>query len=88
MIGLVRGVFESCEDIFFFQERVVCQDLLEGSSRCQQFQNVGHTDAKAADARSAAALSILNRNTSKPFAVHCLEYSVRNRVIATTNPVS
>jgi len=66
VMGLVGRVFDSCQDVFALKERVVGEDLLDGSSCSQQLEDVGDTNSEPANAGTPPALAIFNRNSTEP----------------------
>ena len=57
MIRLVSGILDGGENVFAFKAGIILQDLFDGGSCTQQFQNVGDADSHAADTRAVAALA-------------------------------
>lgn len=70
MVGLAGGVLNGGKNIFPFQKRVVREDIVVGSSRRQQIEDIRDTDAKAADAWASAALALFNRDPLQPLGAH------------------
>lgn len=73
MVGLAGGVLNGRKNVFSFQERIVREDLFVGSSRCQQIEDVGDADAKAANAWASAAFARFNRDPLQPLDAHWLK---------------
>ena len=59
------GVIQRCEDVFPLQKRIVRQDFIEGSARAKQFEHIGNSDALAANARAASALTRFDSDSIK-----------------------
>ncbi len=57
MVGLDGGIFERCQNVVFFEERIVLKNFLMGSARAEQAQNICDTNALTADARAPAAFA-------------------------------
>lgn len=55
MIVLAGGEFEYCRDVFWFEVGVVGQDLVARRAGGQEVEHILHTNAKATNARAAAA---------------------------------
>jgi len=53
-----------------FQKRVILKDFLEARARSREFQNVDHSDAHTANARAAAALTIVYRDAIQALRLH------------------
>jgi len=70
MVGLMCRVFDRGDDVFLLKRRVIRQDFLERSARRQELEDVGHANAQAANARSAAAFPLFHRNPFQPVVVH------------------
>ena len=70
MIGLVRGVVKGGEDILALEKRVILKDFVERGSGAEEFQNIGDTDAQAANAGAAAAFAGVNGDSLETFALH------------------
>ena len=66
VIGLVGRVLDGCQDVFVLQERIVGQDLLDGSSCSQQLEDIGGTNSEPANAGTPPALALFNRNSTEP----------------------
>jgi len=66
VIGLAGRVFDGCQDVFVLQERVVGEDLLDGSSCSQQLEDIGDTNSQPANAGTPPALALFNRNSTEP----------------------
>ena len=70
MVGLMCCVVKRGEDVFAFQEWVVRQDLVVGSSRAEQFEHIGNTDTQSAYARSPAALTGFDGDSIEALKIH------------------
>ena len=70
MIGLVGGVIDGGQDILWLEERVILKDFVDRGSGAEEFQNIGDTNAKAANAGAAAAFSGVNGDSLETFALH------------------
>ena len=70
MIGLVSSVVEGGEDILALKKWVILQNFVERGARTEQLQNIGDTNAQAANARAAAAFAGFDGDALKAFAVH------------------
>lgn len=73
MVGLAGGVLNGGKNVFPFQERVVREDLIVGSPRRQQIEDVRDADAKTADAWASAAFALFNRDPLQPLDAHWLK---------------
>lgn len=63
VIGLPRGKFQRCGDIFGFQIRAIFKYFFARRAGCQQIKDILHPDAQAPDAWSASALIGIYGNT-------------------------
>ena len=70
MIGLVSGVVEGGEDVLALKKWVVLQNFVERGSRAEQLQNIGDTNAQAANTGTAPAFAGVNGDSLKTFALH------------------
>lgn len=70
MVELAAGVLEAGLNVFGLKVRQLLQNLFGGQSVSQQVQHVNDTDAHAPDARAAAALLRINRNSIHISIVH------------------
>jgi len=62
MIGLSRGVLQSCRYVTGFQIGVILKDLLAARPGREEIEHVGDTDAQAAQAGASAALLGIDRD--------------------------
>ena len=72
MVGLDCGIFERCQNVVFFEERIVLKNFLMGSARAEQAQNVCDTNALPADARAPAAFAGFDGDSVKQAGIHIL----------------
>ena len=70
MIRLVSGILDGGENIFAFKAGIILQDLFDGGFCTQQFQDVGDTDSHVANARTAAALGVVDGDSGEAFLGH------------------
>jgi hypothetical protein len=70
VIGLVSGVVKGGEDILALKEWIILKNFVERGSGAEEFQNIGDTNAKAANTRAAAAFAGVNRDSLETFALH------------------
>jgi len=70
VIGLVGSVVKGGEDILALKKRVILENFVERGSRTEQLQNIGDTNAQAADTGAAAAFAGVNGDSLKTFALH------------------
>ena len=70
MVGLGCGIFKRCENVVFFERRIVIRTFLKGGSRTEQAQNIGDTDAQAANARTPATFAGFDGNPLKQTGFH------------------
>ena len=70
VVGLASRVLNCRVDILAFQERIIGENLLEGRTGRQQFQNIRHAHAVSPDARASAALTLFNGDSLQSFWVH------------------
>jgi hypothetical protein len=80
VVGLVGRILKRGEDIFFFQERIVRQNLFERCTCGEHFENVCNADSLSANARATAALSGFNADPTKSISLHrsLLSVTIRN----------
>jgi len=70
VICLVRGIVKGGEDILAFQKWVILKNFVERGSGAEEFQNIGDTNAKAANAGAAAAFAGVDSDSLETFALH------------------
>jgi hypothetical protein len=70
VIRLVSGILDGRENVLALKAGIVLQDLFDGGSCTQQFQDVGDTDSHAANARTAAALGVVDGDSGEAFLGH------------------
>jgi hypothetical protein len=70
VIGLVSGVLKGGENILALKKRVILKNFVERGSRTEQLQNVGDTNAHAANTGAAPAFAGVNGDSLKTFAFH------------------
>ena len=70
MIRLVSGILDGGENVFALNAGIILHDLFDGGSCTQQFQDVGDADSHAADARTAAALGVVDGDSGEAFLGH------------------
>ena len=70
MIGLVSSIVKGGEDILALKKRVILENFVERGSRTEQLQNIGDTNAQAADTGAAAAFAGVDGDALKTFAFH------------------
>jgi len=66
----MSGVLDRCENILAFEIGTVSENFFEAGAGRQQFQNIGNADAHTADARTTAALSVINGDAIEVFGLH------------------
>ena len=76
VVDLVRCVFDSCVDVFSFQEGIVLQNLIETRTGGEKLKYVCYPNALGANAGPASALSLLNSDSLQSFSAHisCLYF--------------
>ena len=67
---LHRRIFQGREDILFFQERIVFENLSMRCTRTEEAQDITHPDAEAANTGAAAAFVRFQRDTVEAFFAH------------------
>ena len=70
MIRLVSGILDGGENVFALKAGIILQDLFEGGSCTQQSQDVGDADSHTANARTTAALGVVNGDSGETFLGH------------------
>ena len=70
MIRLVSGILNGCGNVFALKAGIILQDLFDGGSCTQQFNDVGDADSHAANARTAAALGVVDGDSGEAFLGH------------------
>lgn len=70
MASLVRRILDGCQYVLAFQKVVVRENLVYGSPRAQKLEDVSNTNAVAASAWTSAALTFLDRDTTKTLGGH------------------
>ena len=70
MIRLVSGILDRRENVFAFKAGIILQDLFDGGSCTQQFQDVGDADSHATNTRAAAALGVVDSDSGEAFLGH------------------
>ena len=70
MIRLVSGILDGGENVFALKAGIILQDLFDGGSVTQQFQDVGDADSHSANARTAAALGVVDGDSREAFLGH------------------
>jgi hypothetical protein len=70
MISLVGCVLDGRQDVFALQEGIIGEDLLDGSSCSQQFEEIGDTNSEPANAGAPPTLALFNRNSTESVQVH------------------
>jgi hypothetical protein len=70
VIRLVSGILDGGENVFALKAGIILQDLFDGGSCTQQFQDVGDTDSHAANTRTAAALGVVDGDSGEAFFGH------------------
>lgn len=65
MVHLPGRVLDGRKDILVFEIRIVIQDFLETRPATEEFKNVRHPDPHSPDAGSAAALRVIDRDSTK-----------------------
>lgn len=70
MIRLTRRIFQAGEDVLGFEKLVIREDLLLRFTCAQQAQHIRDAQPKAANARTPAAFTRLDRDARKQFRIH------------------
>lgn len=70
MIRLVSSILDGGENVFALKTGIILQDLFDGGSCTQQFQDVGDADSHAANTRAAAALGVVDGDSGEAFLGH------------------
>jgi len=70
VICLVRGIVKGGEDILPFQKWIILKNFIERGSGAEELQNIGDTNAKAANTRAATAFAGVNGDSLETFALH------------------
>ena len=77
MVGLMRSVFDCCQDVLSLQVRIVLEDLIKRGPRPEEFQDVRYANPHSANAGAPPALAFVNGDSLEPFWGHNAA-SVRN----------
>ena len=70
MIGLGCCISKRCQNVVFFELRIVLKNFLMRSPRAEQAQNIGDTDTQAANAWPPAAFAGFDGNPIKQTGSH------------------
>jgi len=70
VIGLVSGVIKGGEDILALKKWVILENFVERGSGSEEFENIGDTNAQAANTGASAAFAGVNGDSLKTFAFH------------------
>ena len=70
MVSLMRRILDGRQNVLARQEGVVREDLVDGCPGAQKFEDIGDADTEAANAGTAAALTLLDRDAAKVFRAH------------------
>jgi len=70
VIRLVSGILDGGENVFALKAGIILQDLFDGGSSAQQFQDVGDADSHAANTRAATALGVVDGDSGEAFLDH------------------
>jgi hypothetical protein len=70
VIGLKRGIFNCCIDVFPFKERIVLKDLLKRRTGAKQFKHVLYAHAQPADTRPSPAFAFFHSYPTQTFQIH------------------
>ena len=70
MIRLMSGILDGRENVFALKTGIILQDLFDGGSCTQQFQDVGDSDSHAANTWATAALGVVNGDSAEAFLGH------------------
>ena len=70
MVSLVGRVVQRRKDVFALEIRVIRQDLLERSSRPEQFEHIRNTDAQSTNAGPAPTLAGFHRDSIEAIQIH------------------
>ena len=70
MVGLMRSVFDRCQDVLSLQVRIVLEDLIERGPRPEEFQDVRYANPHSANARTPPTLAFVNGDSLEPFCGH------------------
>ena len=70
MVGLVSGVVKGGENILALKKWVILKNFVERGSGAEEFQNIGDTNAKAANTGPTAAFAGVNGDSLETFALH------------------
>lgn len=70
MIRLGSGILDRGKNVFALKAGTILQDLFDGGSCTQQFQNVGDANSHAANTRTTAALGVVDGDSGEAFFCH------------------
>ena len=57
MVSLYCGIFKRCQNVVFFEERIVLKNFLVRRAGAKQAQNIGDTNAQATNTGASAAFA-------------------------------
>ena len=70
VISLMGGVLQGGKNVFAFQEWIVGQNLVEGSSGAQEFQNIADAHSESANAGASTTLTHFNGDAIEALEIH------------------